>query len=450
MNSNNKAVWALWAIAASAVVVNIAYAFGLVVSGLDPDMDSMRYLAFSSDVANRSIANYDAVAIGYAAFTTVSNQFLHGNVMHLASNVLSLILLGYPLEKRFGAKALWLWFLSGGALGTLVQWSVTPSDTSVLIFGASGGIMTITGMYQMLYATKKIPWTKWGWCLMALSLLLLLPNLLALFGFISDAISSQAQVGVVVHLASAALGWAVGLHLSRASEESETTSAPAIGSNWKQSVGYVLLTVAITSGAAFAVGQSSVSLEERFFKYEDRDLAYKLSRDLKFATEALDKALSAPEVEAELQNVKAGVKAMDEQAQLYVYLKNNSAVGSVQEADVVRHFLDALKFSNSAANKVLKMIETEHQSFEQNLSKLQNAISGGLKMNTVELDLVVSPVMGKLGPVNKARSFLQAVQQATAAILIPISKERQVPRELEIQTIFHVVTNYLDGLASQN
>lgn len=447
MNSNNKAVWALWAIAASAVVVNIAYVFGLVGSGLDPDMNSMRYLAFSSDVANRSIANYDPLAIGYAAFTTLSNQFLHGNVMHLASNVLSLILLGYPLEKRFGAKALWIWFLSGGAVGTLVQWSVTPPDTSVLIFGASGGIMTITGMYQMLYANRKIPWTKWGWCLMALSLLLLLPNILALFGFISDAISSKAQVGVVVHLASVALGWAAGLYLSRKVEDS---SIAAIEIGWKQCVVYITLSVAIMSGVAYAFGRSATSLEERFFKYEDQDLAYKLSRDLKFVTEALDKALSAPEVGAELQNVNAGVKAMDEQAQLYVYLKNNSVVGSVQEADVVRHFLDALKFSNSAADKVLKMVEKEHQAFEQNLSKLQKAISGGLKMNTIELDLVVSPVIQKLGPVNQARSFLQAVQQATAAILIPISKERQVTRELEIQTIFQVVTNYLDGLAYQN
>lgn len=448
MNSNNNAVWAMWAIAASALVVNFAYAFGLLSSGIEPDMNSMRFLAFSSEVANRSLANFDLLGISYAAFTTVSNQFLHGNMIHLLTNVASLVLLGYPIERRFGAKALALWFLVGGVVGTLAQWYIADPKLPLLIFGASGGVMTITGMYQTLYATKKIQWSVWGWCLAVFSMVLLVPNILAAFGLMSDAISSTAQVGVIVHLTSAALGWALGLYLGHTTQESGAEAAS--NTSWKEAVVYALFTVAITGGVAFAVGKSAPSLDERFFKYEDQNLVYQLKRDLKLSTEALDKALQAPEVQAELQIVKAGVKAMDEQAQLYVQLKGKSVVGGMEEADAVRHFIDALKASNIAADATIKMVEKEHEAFKKSLDMLRESINGGLKMDTVDLDLVVSPVMQKLAPVNQARSFLQAVQQAVSAVLTPIASKQQVTRQMEMQVVFQVVTNYLDGLASQN
>lgn len=447
MNSNNKPVWALWAIAASAVFVNFTYAFGLLSAGIEPDMNNLRFLAFSSEVANRSLANFDLIGIGYAAFTTVSNQFLHGNMFHLVTNVASLILLGYPIEKRFGAKTLGLWFFVGGAVGTLAQWYVADPKLPLLIFGASGGIMTITGMYQMLYATRTIQRNYWTLSLFAFSHVLLIPNFLALFGLMPDVITSTAKVGVVVHLVSAAFGWGLGFYLSRMSQESGEEIASA---NWKQCAVHTLLAVAITSGVAFAVGKSAPSLDDRFFKYEAPDLVYKLKRDLKFSTEALDKALQLPEVQAEFQNVIAGMKEMDNQAQLYVYLKNSSAVGGVEEADVVRHFIDALKASNMAASKAIKLVAREHDAFEQNLDQIRKAIGGGLKMNTVDLDLVVAPVMQKLAPVNQARSLLQSVQEAALVVLTPVVKERKVTRQMEMEAIFQVVTNYLDGIAKQN
>ncbi len=448
MNSSKSAIWAVWAIAVSAVFVNFAYAFGLLAAGIEPDMNNLRFLAFSTEVTNRSLANFDIFGVGYAAFTTLSNQFLHGNMMHLASNVLSLCLLGYPLEKRFGAKALWLWFLVGGAAGTLVQWSITDSSLPVLIFGASGGIMTITGMYQVLYATKKIQWSNWGWCLVAFSLVLLIPNILAALGLMSDAITSSAQIGVVVHLASVGLGWAVGFYLSRSSQE--VNAEAAVATNWKQAVGYTLLSVAIISGVSFAIGKSAPSLEQRFFKYEDQTLVFKLSRDLKFSTEALDKALQAPEVLAELAKVKAGVKEMDNQAQLYVHLKTTSGDEAIKSMNVVRNFVDALKASNISAQTVIKAVESEHKAFQTSLKALRDAIGNGLKIDTIELDLVVAPVMEKLGPVNQAQSFLQAVLQATEAILTPLAQKQTMTRQMEMQAIFQVVTNYLDGLVSQN
>jgi len=446
MNSSNNSVWAVFAIAASAIFVNFAYAFGLISSGLEPDMNSLRFLAFSSDLANRSLANFDLLGVGYAAFTTFSNQFVHGNMMHLATNMLSLVLLGYPLEKRYGAKALWLWFLVGGACGTLVQWYIADPKLPLLILGASGGIMTITGMYQVLYATKKIQWSVFGWCLAAFSLVLLLPNILAAFGLISDAITNTAHVGVVVHLASVALGWAVGLYLSRTQQEagSEATSS----TNLKSALVFAFSTVVITSGVAFAIGKSAPTLDARFFKYEDQNLAYKLSRDLRNSTEALDKAIQTPEVEAELKIVAAGVKEMDNQAQLYVHLKTTAGDEAVKEAGVVRHFMDALKASNTSAAKVIKLVEAQHQEFQSSLKNLSDAMGDGLKMSTVELDIVVAPVMQKLAPVNQAQSFLQAVQQGARVILEPLSRERPVTRQDEMQAIFQVVTSYLDGLAT--
>ncbi|QQR55813.1 MAG: rhomboid family intramembrane serine protease [Candidatus Melainabacteria bacterium] len=448
MNSSKSAVWAVWAIAVSAVFVNFAYAFGLIAAGIEPDMNSLRFLAFSNEVANRSIANFDLLGIGYAAFTTLSNQFLHGNMMHLASNMLSLGLVGYALEKRFGAKALWLWFLVGGAFGTLVQWSVTDPSAPLLVFGASGGIMTIVGMYQVLYATRTIQWSNWGWCLLAFTLVLLTPNILAALGLMSDVITSSAQMGVVVHLASTALGWAVGFHLSRSSREASAEAAFA--TNWKQAVGYALLTVAIASGVSFAFGKSAPSLEQRFFKYENQTLVSKLSQDLKWSTEALDKALQAPEVAANLAKVQAGVKEMDNQAQLYVHLKTTSGDEAIKEANVVRHFMDALKTSNIAAKTVIKLVEPEHKAFQASLNALSKAMSSGLRIDTTELDLVVAPVMEKLGPVNQAQSFMQAVFQATEAILTPLAQKQTVTRQMEMQAIFQVVTNYLDSMATQN
>ncbi|MFC0847311.1 MULTISPECIES: rhomboid family intramembrane serine protease [Streptomyces] len=81
-------------------------------------------------------------------YRLVTSMFLHGGVMHIAFNMLSLWWIGGPLEAALGrVRYLALYFVSGLAGSALTYWLAAPNQPSL---GASGAIFGLFGATAVL------------------------------------------------------------------------------------------------------------------------------------------------------------------------------------------------------------------------------------------------------------------------------------------------------------
>jgi len=141
-------------------------------------------------------------------WTLVTHLFLHGNLLHLAVNVLALWFIGPEVEWMLGRLRYVLLYLASGVAGGLLQTAFSPPGVELI--GASGAVcgvllsfataypsMTLRGLlFFVLPVTMKARTLGWG--LIAVSVLFAAVNILP-------------QVGHLAHLggalAGAALTW---------------------------------------------------------------------------------------------------------------------------------------------------------------------------------------------------------------------------------------------------
>jgi len=85
----------------------------------------------------------------------VSYAFLHGDFMHLASNMLFLWVFGDNVEDALGHLRYLVFYLACAVAGALAHGLLVPDSTAPLI-GASGAISGIIGAYLMLHPKVRI------------------------------------------------------------------------------------------------------------------------------------------------------------------------------------------------------------------------------------------------------------------------------------------------------
>lgn len=104
----------------------------------------------------------DGLRSGYI-WQLLSFQFLHGGLMHLFFNVLTLWFFGRPMEERLGSRSfLKLYFLSGAA-GGLLQAGVgfvAREHFGHTTFGASAGICGLISAFALMDPNAEI--RLWG------------------------------------------------------------------------------------------------------------------------------------------------------------------------------------------------------------------------------------------------------------------------------------------------
>ncbi len=88
-------------------------------------------------------------------FTLVSFQFLHGDVFHLAGNMLYLWIFGHNIEAVLGPWRYGAFYLLGGVLAGLAHLAAGPASSLPMI-GASGSIAAVLGAYLVLYPRSRI------------------------------------------------------------------------------------------------------------------------------------------------------------------------------------------------------------------------------------------------------------------------------------------------------
>lgn len=89
----------------------------------------------------------------YLALLTA--MFLHGSVLHLASNLLFLWVFGNNVEDRLGRFWYLVVYLVGGVLGSLTYVAL-HAESSVPLLGASGAIAAVMGAYLVVYPRARI------------------------------------------------------------------------------------------------------------------------------------------------------------------------------------------------------------------------------------------------------------------------------------------------------
>jgi len=85
----------------------------------------------------------------------VTSQFLHGGIIHLASNMLYLWIFADNVEDRLGHARFLLLYLASGIAAAITQILVSP-HSSVPMVGASGAIAGVLGAYLLLFPASRI------------------------------------------------------------------------------------------------------------------------------------------------------------------------------------------------------------------------------------------------------------------------------------------------------
>ncbi|HEX2923510.1 MAG TPA: rhomboid family intramembrane serine protease, partial [Chloroflexota bacterium] len=150
--------------------------------------------------------------------TLFTSQFIHGDWLHLLSNMVFLWVFGRAVEDRCGHLLYLAIYLLGGAGAGVFQSWVTGPNTNIVMIGASGAIATVLGIYLISYPTA---WVKiivpifflfWAFDVPAVIMLIFWFCSQFLTGLAS--ISSAAAAGNVAvwaHVAGFAIGVVVGL-----------------------------------------------------------------------------------------------------------------------------------------------------------------------------------------------------------------------------------------------
>ncbi len=87
--------------------------------------------------------------------TLISSIFLHGNILHLGSNMLYLRIFGNNVEDFLGHFHYLIFYLISGIFAVLVHALLFPSSTIPTI-GASGAIAGVMGGYLILFPGARV------------------------------------------------------------------------------------------------------------------------------------------------------------------------------------------------------------------------------------------------------------------------------------------------------
>lgn len=97
----------------------------------------------------------------FLPWQVLSYAFLHGSVMHLAFNMLALVMFGAPLEYTWGERRYLTYFLvcvvGAGLCQLLVgSYAVSQGADPYPTIGASGGVFGLLLAYGMLFPNQRV------------------------------------------------------------------------------------------------------------------------------------------------------------------------------------------------------------------------------------------------------------------------------------------------------
>lgn len=139
--------------------------------------------------------------------TYITYAFLHGDFMHLASNMLFLWVFGDNVEDAMGHLRFLVFFLLCGVAGALLHALMNPESEQPLI-GASGAISGVIASYLMLYPRVRVWGLAFKWIPLHIPAMYALGAWI-LFQLLSALFDEQGAVGWWAHLGGLGAGAAL-------------------------------------------------------------------------------------------------------------------------------------------------------------------------------------------------------------------------------------------------
>lgn len=149
---------------------------------------------------NAGVLSTTALAQGHI-WTLVTSMFLHGSLMHLLCNMISLYYLGTMSEAVFGKTKFAILYFASGIIGGLVYCGVNMmlGDTTGAV-GASGAIFGLFGAYGYLLLREskynRVFAVKPGAPDITSFFVMLAVNIV--FGITSPGIANEAHIGGMI------------------------------------------------------------------------------------------------------------------------------------------------------------------------------------------------------------------------------------------------------------
>jgi rhomboid protease GluP len=139
---------------------------------------------------------YNAAVFNGAYYQLFTSMFIHASIIHLAGNMLFLLIFGLRGEEMFSLPEYLGVYLLGGLAGNVLSLALGPDLMSV---GASGAIFAMFGACA-IYARRSIGQSVIG---------------AVIFGFFLLMISSGENVNYLAHIGGLVAGLAMGYVLAR-------------------------------------------------------------------------------------------------------------------------------------------------------------------------------------------------------------------------------------------
>ena len=101
----------------------------------------------------------------YKPFQLITHAFLHGGLMHLAGNMLFLIVLGSRVNSGVGNVLTLVLYPILAVAAAMAHLASLPAGPPIPMLGASGAVMGLAGAYLLLYPVNKVYmviWMRWG------------------------------------------------------------------------------------------------------------------------------------------------------------------------------------------------------------------------------------------------------------------------------------------------
>jgi membrane associated rhomboid family serine protease len=142
-NPSQRIAFVTWALIALNIAIHI-----LVTVEIDTERELYDHY-FTWAMIPARIANGDAF------YTLLSSMFLHGDIWHLAGNMLFLWIFGDNLEDTLGHVGFLAFYLACGTAAALGQWVFEPWSP-IPVLGASGAIAGVMGGYLLLFPKARV------------------------------------------------------------------------------------------------------------------------------------------------------------------------------------------------------------------------------------------------------------------------------------------------------
>ena len=91
----------------------------------------------------------------FAWVTIFTSMFMHANLVHIAGNMIFLLVFGAATEYALGPLRFVLYYLMWGVVAALAQVAVDPNAMTPTL-GASGAIGGVLGCYFLLFPASKV------------------------------------------------------------------------------------------------------------------------------------------------------------------------------------------------------------------------------------------------------------------------------------------------------